>query len=107
MVFEPMLKHSGLFANMHTYMLSTAGSKVERREFPDILKALEYAGVWDKGGASWNSLSPSAGLRFTLLEGVDLVAFGRRAYRTPTFNELYYPGYGNPALKPEDAYLAD
>ena len=45
MVFEPMLKHSGLFANMHTYMLSTAGSKVERREFPDILKALEYAGV--------------------------------------------------------------
>lgn len=69
--------------------------------------ALEYAGVWDKGGASWNSLSPSAGLRFTLLEGVDLVAFGRRAYRTPTFNELYYPGYGNPQLKPEDAYLAD
>lgn len=69
--------------------------------------AVEYAGVWDKGGASWNSFSPSADLRFTVLEGLDLVAFGRRAYRTPTFNELYYPGYGNPELKPEDAWLAD
>lgn len=69
--------------------------------------AVEYAGVWDKGGQSWNSLSPSAGLRLTLADGIGLVAFGRRAYRTPTFNELYYPGYGNPDLKPEDAWLAD
>ena len=69
--------------------------------------ALEYAGVFDNGLTTWNSLSPSADLRFTLLEGLDLVAFGRRAYRTPTFNELYYPGYGNPDLKPEDAWLTD
>lgn len=69
--------------------------------------AVEYAGVFDDGGASWNSFSPSADLRFTLTEGLDLVAFGRRAYRTPTFNELYYPGYGNASLKPEDAWLAD
>ena len=25
----------------------------------------------------------------------------------PTFNELYYVGYGNPDLKPEDAWLTD
>ena len=42
-----------------------------------------------------------------MFKGLDLVAFGRRAFRAPTFNELYYPGYGNPALKPEDAWLAD
>jgi outer membrane receptor protein involved in Fe transport len=35
------------------------------------------------------------------------MAFGRRAHRVPTFNELYYVGYGNPDLKPEDAWLTD
>ena len=40
-------------------------------------------------------------------EGFDIVAFGRRAYRIPTFNELYYVGYGNPQLAPEDAWLTD
>lgn len=69
--------------------------------------ALEYSGTFDKGGSSWNSLSPSADIRFTIVNGLHIVAFGRRAYRTPTFNELYYPGYGNKDLKPEDAWLAD
>ena len=71
--------------------------------------ALEYGGTFDKGTQShpYNSLSPSLDLRFTLFEGFDFVAFGRRAFRAPTFNELYYPGYGNPALKPEDAWLTD
>ena len=31
----------------------------------------------------------------------------RRSYRTPTFNELYYPGFGNPELKPEDIRIVD
>ena len=69
--------------------------------------AVEYAGVFDKGGAHWNSVSPSADLRFSLVEGLDAVAFGRRAYRTPTFNDLYYPDSGNKDLKAEDAWLAD
>ena len=69
--------------------------------------AVEYAGTFDKAMSNWHSLSPSADLRFTLVNGLDLVAFGRRAFRTPTFNELYYPGYGNTELKPEDAWLTD
>lgn len=69
--------------------------------------AVEYAGVFDLGGSSWNSISPSADVRFTIVPGLDILAFGRRAYRTPTFNELYYPGYGDPQLKPEDAWLTD
>ena len=69
--------------------------------------ALEYAGTFDKDVNPWHSFSPSADLRFTVVPGLDLVAFGRRAYRTPTFNELYYPGYGNTELKPEDAWLTD
>jgi outer membrane cobalamin receptor len=69
--------------------------------------ALEYRGTFDKGAKGLNSFSPSLDLRYTLFEGFDLVAFGRRAFRAPTFNELYYPGYGNPNLKPEDAWLTD
>jgi outer membrane cobalamin receptor len=69
--------------------------------------AVEYRGTFDQGQKALNSVSPSLDLRFTIFEGFDLVAFGRRAFRAPTFNELYYPGYGNPNLKPEDAWLAD
>ena len=71
--------------------------------------ALEYNGIFDKPSQDLplHSLSPSLDLRFTLFEGFDIVAFGRRAFRAPTFNELYYPGYGNPYLRPEDAWLTD
>ena len=69
--------------------------------------AVEYRGTFDKGAAALNSVSPSLDLRFKILEGLDITAFGRRAFRAPTFNELYYPGYGNPDLKPEDAWLTD
>ena len=70
---------------------------------------LEYAFDADSfaRGGSWDRLSPSADIRVTLTEGLDVVAFGRRAFRAPTFNELYYPGFGNALLKPEDAWLAD
>src|SRR5574344_223392 len=76
----------------------------------DRLKAdisVEYEGTFDKGASSHSSLSPAADIRYTLSEGLEISAFGRRAYRTPTFNELYYPNYGNPDLKPEDAWLTD
>ncbi|MCR4824422.1 MAG: TonB-dependent receptor [Bacteroidales bacterium] len=71
--------------------------------------ALEYNGTFDDSSENLppQSLSPSLDLRFTLFEGFDIVAFGRRAFRAPTFNELYYPGYGNPYLNPEDAWLTD
>lgn len=69
--------------------------------------ALEYVGAFDSGARSRNAFSPSADLRLKLAEGLDMVAFSRRAYRVPTFNELYYVGYGNPELRPEDAWLTD
>lgn len=69
--------------------------------------ALEYQGTFDMGGKSANVISPSVDMRYTLMKGLDIVAFGRRAYRVPVFNELYYVGYGNPDLKPEDAWLTD
>ncbi len=69
--------------------------------------ALEYTGAFDKNALSRNTLSPSVDLRINAVEGLDVIAFSRRAYRVPTFNELYYVGYGNPELRPEDAWLND
>ena len=69
--------------------------------------ALEYNGAFDKDALVRHALSPSVDVRYKVFNGLDIIAFGRRAYRVPTFNELYYVGYGNPNLKPEDAWLTD
>lgn len=73
--------------------------------------AVEYEGLSDiSSGAktlSLGAVSPSAGIRFRITDGLDIAAFGRRAYRAPMFNELYYIGFGNRNLKPEDAWLTD
>ena len=69
--------------------------------------ALEYCGAYDVTYGNRNYFSPSADIRFSILDGFDFIAFARRACRVPTFNELYYVGYGNPSLKSEDAWLTD
>ncbi len=69
--------------------------------------ALEYNATTDKGVVKTNAFLPSADIRVRLYDGLFMTAFARRAFRAPTFNELYYPGFGNTSLKPEDAFLAD
>lgn len=69
--------------------------------------ALEYTGSFDRDALSRNVFSPSADIRYVLFKGLDIRGFARRAYRVPVFNELYYVGYGNPELRPEDAWLTD
>ena len=100
------LKSPGLYDAARTAVISALATAIRLERFQADL-ALEYRGTFDKGAEGLNSLSPSVDLRFTLFEGFDLVGFARRAFRAPTFNELYYPGYGNPNLKPEDAWLFD
>ena len=69
--------------------------------------AFEYHGAFDRDGLSRAAFSPSVDMKYTIVKGLDITAFGRRAYRIPTFNELYYVGYGNPDLRPEDAWMTD
>lgn len=69
--------------------------------------ALEYYLACDKGNAARNAFSPSANIRYAIIDGLEVTALGRRMYRIPIFNELYYVGYGNPELKPEDAWTCD
>ena len=99
------LKSSNYNASRLTAFSALATSFRTSRLAADI--ALEYSGSFDSGYLSRNAVSPSANIRFEIMEGLDVLAFGRRAYRVPTFNELYYESYGNPELKPEDAWLTD
>ena len=69
--------------------------------------AAEYSGYFDRGEGSRHAISPSVDFRMRVIDELDIVGFARRAYRVPMFNELYYVGYGNPDLKPEDAWLTD
>lgn len=97
---------SSLYEASRTGVTAIAGAAVKfQRLHADV--TVQYEGVFDRGEASRNVVSPSLDIRYTVSDGLDIVGFARRAYRAPTFNELYYPGYGNPALAPEDAWLRD
>jgi vitamin B12 transporter len=59
------------------------------------------AGLRGEHDAPYGSVAaPSFGARLTL-GAARLNANVAEAYRAPTFDELYYPNYGNPALVPE------
>jgi vitamin B12 transporter len=44
---------------------------------------------------------------YTLLPGISTYVRGGRAFRAPGFNDLYYPGFSNPHLKPEQSDQAE
>ena len=108
--FSADFQWDGLNSDLYGSSRSSVFATVSAAFHPDRFKAdiaLEYAGVFDRDGQKRHIFSPSADLRWNVFKGFDLLAFARRAYRTPTFNELYYPGFGNPDLKAEDATLTD
>ena len=49
--------------------------------------------------------SASYGINF--MPGLSVYLRGGRAFRAPSFNDLYYPGFSNPALKPERSDQAE
>lgn len=98
--------NSTMYSASRTSVLASVGASY-RSERVSVNAALEYSVAFDKGALSRNAFSPSIGMRAEIVRGLDVVAFARRAYRVPTFNELYYAGFGNPSLRPEDAWLTD
>lgn len=68
---------------------------------------MEYQVHFDRNNEIRDILSPALQIRYALCDWINLSALSRRAFRMPSFNELYYTGYGNPELKPENAWLSD
>ncbi|MBE6241197.1 MAG: TonB-dependent receptor [Bacteroidales bacterium] len=99
------LKSTGYDASRFSVLGALASSFRFQRFSANV--AFEYLGAFDQDALSRGAFSPSLDLKYTIFKGFDITAFGRRAYRIPTFNELYYAGYGNPDLRPEDAWMMD
>ena len=59
------------------------------------------------GGTHDGALSPSIGGILRLLPTLSLRANFATAFRAPTADDLYYPGFSNPALKDERTKVAD
>ncbi len=50
-----------------------------------------------------NHTTGSLGYGLSLHNGLRLTASAGTGFKAPTFNDLYYPGFSNPALKPEQS----
>lgn len=67
-----------------------------------------YAGLrGERDGSLGGELSPSLGFIAHLARDFALKGNLASAFRAPNASELYFPGYGNPALAPERAQVAD
>ncbi|MGN0191541.1 MAG: outer membrane beta-barrel protein, partial [Candidatus Cryptobacteroides sp.] len=100
----------GVESNLYKASRSGIFTAISTSFVLDIFRAdiaVEYNGVFDKDAGHKYAVSPSLGLKVTAFRGFDIVLSGRRSYRVPTFNEMFYPGYGNTELKPEDAWMTD
>ncbi|MCQ2119081.1 MAG: TonB-dependent receptor plug domain-containing protein [Bacteroidales bacterium] len=101
---------SSVFDAFRTSALVSANAKFGFQRLQSSF-SYEYSGTFDRDALSCNVFSPSLRFKYymnPLSKGwLNLVGYVRRSFRTPTFNELYFPGFGNPELKPEDAFLSN
>ena len=61
----------------------------------------------ERDGGTGGSLSPAIGAVARLSRDVTLKANAATAFRAPTVEDLYYPGFANPALVPEHTRVGD
>ncbi len=67
-----------------------------------------YAGLrGERDGGVGGAYSPSLGGILALFDGLSLRLNAATAFRVPTAEELYYPGFSNPNLQPERTRVAD
>jgi len=82
----------------------------------DIGGFAEYYGLWfdlihfnasvrgDEDEQFGSRATGNAGFRIEILDSnIDLVGSFSSGYKAPTFNDLYFPNFGNPNLKPEES----
>lgn len=56
---------------------------------------------WDENQAFGDAVTGNFGWRYNWQYGLSAFASFGNAFKAPTFNQLYYPNYGNPNLKAE------
>ena len=64
---------------------------------------LLVGGRWDDNEAYGENTTGQVSGGYRLTDDLRAYASWATAFKAPTFNELYYPGYGNPDLKPQES----
>lgn len=68
---------------------------------------VQFAMRGDDNGQFGHHGTGSAAWGYNFGNGMRLTASYGTAFKAPTFNQLYYPGFGNPNLKPETSRSAE
>ena len=104
MIYEPLLRKTGIFANMHTTLITNDNGRISTREFPNILDALKSQGVdlepvicggsdaWTQQREQWHS-----GANFFALGEDHIIGYRRN---TQTISALDKAGFA--VLNAED-----
>lgn len=87
MIFEPMLKKTGIFAGKHTTMIEIDNGKISYREYGNILEGLKSTGIdlqpifcggsdaWDQQREQWHS-----GSNFFCMEPGKIIGYHRNSH---------------------------
>lgn len=68
---------------------------------------VQLSGRADENEQFGGYLTGGAAYGYKIMEGLRATASYGTAFKAPSFNELYYPGYGNPDLEPERSESAE
>ncbi|MDD5319581.1 MAG: TonB-dependent receptor [Methylococcales bacterium] len=58
---------------------------------------------WDENEAFGDYVTGNVGWRYNWNYGISLLANFGNAFKAPSFNDLYFPNFGNPNLQPEES----
>ena len=64
---------------------------------------IELSARYDDNQQTGNSKTGGVGYAYRISEALRVVANYGTAFKAPSFNELYFPGFGNAALTPEES----
>lgn len=98
--------NSNLYNTFRTELF-TAAAALYRNRILESKAALEYSAVVEDQGRIRGMLLPSLSVKIRLPKAFNVTLLARRTYSEPTFNDLFYPGYGNPELTAEHGWIMD
>ncbi|MCB4790394.1 MAG: TonB-dependent receptor [Elusimicrobia bacterium] len=101
-------QQSNLMTNLDEISNSRVNSAVYAQDKINAGSLTILPGLRFDSNSSFGSiLSPKVTLVYAINEALKVSANSGRAWRSPTFNDLYYPISGNINLKPEDGISSD
>jgi len=101
--YEDSVESTQAFAVDSRYNIAGFGQYQGRFENIDWIFGTRY----DENEQFGGQVTGNVAMGYLLENGIRLSASWGSAFKAPTFNELYFPGFGNPQLDPEESWSAE